>query len=87
MDAIVMGSVDALAAKLAIAICAALANALIVLEAQVALGSVRGDGDPKVVGRACVSDIETGKQLRALRRRWQSVILVQINDSSWGSHG
>jgi hypothetical protein len=87
VDAIAVGSVDALAAKLAIAIRAALAHALVVLEAQVALGSVRGNGDPYVVGCACVSDIKTGEQLGALRGRGQSVILVPINDSSWGSHG
>jgi hypothetical protein len=85
--AIAMGGMDALAAELTVAVRAALADAFVVLKAQIALRSVRGDGNPRMLGLAClVSDIKTSKKLRALWWWWEGVIFIQIGGVAVGSH-
>jgi hypothetical protein len=85
--AIAMGGMDALAAELTVAVRAALADAFVVLKAQIALRSVRGDGNPRVLGLAClVSDIKASKKLRALWGWWQGAIFAQIGGIAVGIH-
>jgi hypothetical protein len=60
VDAIITRSVNTLAAELAVAARAALADALVMLEAEIALGSVRGDGNPLVIDiDSAIACIET----------------------------